>query len=163
MRVQRDDGVVVYVNGSEVARDNMPAGTLTYATRSVGSIADEQEWLTLSIAPSALRPGTNVVAAEVHQQNSTSSDAGFHLTLRADGYFASPSAPAPRLVVTISDGGQVRISFPAANDLRYAVDASEDLVNWQPVTTNVVTGGTFQYSTGTGNPPARFYRARQVQ
>ncbi len=163
IRVQRDDGVVVYVNGSEVARDNMPAGAPAYATRSVGSVADEQEWLALPLASSVLRPGTNVIAAEVHQQNSTSSDAGFHLTLRADGYFASGSAPAPRLVVTTPGAGQVRIAFPAANGLRYAVDASEDLVNWQPVTTNVVTAGAFQYNTGTANPPARFYRARQVQ
>lgn len=162
MRVQRDDGVVVYVNGSEVARDNMPAGAPAYATRSVTSVADEQEWLSFTLAPSVLRPGTNVIAAEVHQQNSTSSDAGFHLTLRADGYFAAALAPAPRLVVTTPGAGQVRIAFPAANGLRYAVDASEDLVNWQPVTTNVVTGGAFQYDTGTANPPARFYRARQV-
>jgi len=30
--VQRDDGVVVYVNGNEVFRDNMPAGAINYRT-----------------------------------------------------------------------------------------------------------------------------------
>ncbi len=31
LRVKRDDGIAVYVNGTEVARDNLPAGTLTAA------------------------------------------------------------------------------------------------------------------------------------
>jgi hypothetical protein len=28
--VMRDDGIVVYLNGEEVVRDNMPAGTITF-------------------------------------------------------------------------------------------------------------------------------------
>src|SRR6476646_6199368 len=32
LRLLRDDGAVVYVNGAEVFRSNMPAGTIGYAT-----------------------------------------------------------------------------------------------------------------------------------
>ncbi len=163
LRVQRDDGVAVYLNGTEVARDNLPAGTPTYATRAPASVADEQEWLEFTLNAALLRPGANVIAAEVHQQSSTSSDAGFNLTLRADGYFSSASAPAPQLTVTTPTPGSVRITFPAANGLRYAIDASEDLQDWQPVTTNTVSGGGFRYDSSSATPPARFYRARQVQ
>ena len=40
--VVRDDGFVVYINGVEVARDNMPAGPVTYSTRpltGIGSVS----------------------------------------------------------------------------------------------------------------------------
>ncbi len=32
LRVKRDDGIAVYLNGTEVLRDNLPAGTLTADT-----------------------------------------------------------------------------------------------------------------------------------
>ena len=35
--LQRDDGAVIYVNGKEVARSQMPAGNITYDTRASGS------------------------------------------------------------------------------------------------------------------------------
>ena len=33
VEVVRDDGAVVYINGTEVARPNMPAGTITNSTQ----------------------------------------------------------------------------------------------------------------------------------
>ena len=41
----RDDGVVVYLNGSEVLRDNMPSGAITYQTLSSSTIAGSDESL----------------------------------------------------------------------------------------------------------------------
>lgn len=86
MDVVRDDGFVVYVNGVEVGRNNMPAGPISYATRPVAGISvrsDETTPVTLSIPPSALQVGDNVIAVEMHQANSTSNDLSFNLRLRA--------------------------------------------------------------------------------
>ncbi len=79
----RDDGAVVYLNGAEVARDNLPEGELTDATlasASVGS-ADETAFFDFDLAVEALAPGTNTLAVELHQASGTSSDLGFDLAL----------------------------------------------------------------------------------
>jgi trimeric autotransporter adhesin len=85
LRLVRDDGAVVYVNGVEVARSNMPAGTITnqtFASTNVGSPAD-RTWNVFQIPPSALVDGTNTIAVEVHQNFRSSTDLGMNLALIA--------------------------------------------------------------------------------
>ncbi len=76
-----DDGAVVYLNGSEVWRQNMPNGTITYNTFASSSSSDN-EYATNSIANS-LVAGDNVLAVEVHQVSNTSSDISFDLKATA--------------------------------------------------------------------------------
>ncbi|MGG6311820.1 PA14 domain-containing protein [Paenibacillus macerans] len=80
----RDDGAVVYLNGEEVFRTNMPSGTITYTTRASGNVADPREEYPFTIDPSLLVNGTNVLAVEVHQDSATSSDLYFDLDLKGD-------------------------------------------------------------------------------
>jgi hypothetical protein len=82
LSVVRDDGVVVYLNGTEVVRSNMPTGTsyLTYAS-SVVSGSDERAFFDFVIDSSLLNSGENVIAAEIHQDNAGSSDISFNLEL----------------------------------------------------------------------------------
>lgn len=79
--VIRDDGVVVYLNGSEVYRDNMPTGTITNTTLAGANTGDEAAWHTVSLSPAALVAGTNVLAVEIHQQSASSSDISFNARL----------------------------------------------------------------------------------
>jgi hypothetical protein len=74
-----DDGIVVYLNGTEVARRAMPAGTITAATRSTGheAAANVYEPLDLTAFRHLLVTGTNTFAFEVHQQSASSSDLAF--------------------------------------------------------------------------------------
>jgi len=83
LSVIRDDGCVVYLNGTEVARSNMPLGTITYNTWASGTTGggDENTWYEFTVSPSLLVAGTNVVAVEVHQVSGTSSDLSFDLRL----------------------------------------------------------------------------------
>jgi hypothetical protein len=80
-----DDGAVLYVNGTEARRIRMDAGTVTYATYAnalpPGSDATQADLF--SIPVSALHLGTNVFAAEVHQENNSSSDIVWGLALDA--------------------------------------------------------------------------------
>ncbi len=99
LRYVRDDGCIIYLNGVEVVRSNMPAGTVTYTTRATASIggADESAWLQAPIDPSLLVKGTNVVAVEIHQQTPSSSDISFDLELRAtEAQAAAPSVTLDR-------------------------------------------------------------------
>ena len=80
----RDDGAAVYLNGVEVVRDNLAAGALFNegAEGTVGGGA-EDTFFDFDVDASILVSGRNVLAVEVHQQNRTSSDMSFDLTLDA--------------------------------------------------------------------------------
>lgn len=79
-----DDGAVVYINGVEVLRHNMPEGPIDNQTRAVNSIwgAAETEVHQYRIPNDGLlHAGENVIAVEVHQKDRSSSDVGFNLTM----------------------------------------------------------------------------------
>ena len=84
LRVQRDDGVVIYLNGEEVMRSGFPGGTgvvsaLTYASGQFG--ADEATLWEASVPPGMLKEGMNVITTELHQASNSSADLGFDLEL----------------------------------------------------------------------------------
>jgi hypothetical protein len=83
LEVVRDDGCVVYLNGTEVGRSNMPEGDVPYSSYARGAVSgdDEASWYPIPVPPSSLREGTNVLAVEMHQNNGRSSDLSFNLRL----------------------------------------------------------------------------------
>ncbi len=77
-----DDGAVVYLNGQEVFRRNMPNGTVNYLTTALNSVYGSDENLFFEHRIGAvLRNGINVIAVEVHQADPESADMGFDLEL----------------------------------------------------------------------------------
>ncbi len=84
----RDDGAVIYLNGVEISRTNMPTGTIAY--NSLASVAiggtDEAAWNKVAISPSLLVSGTNVIAVEIHQSAVNSSDISYNFRLVADTF-----------------------------------------------------------------------------
>jgi len=77
--VLQDDGVVVYINGVEVYRNNMPAGAIAYDTLAND---DLENTVTSVILPaSSVHNGANSIAVEMHQVSGTSSDISFALAL----------------------------------------------------------------------------------
>ncbi|WP_254508483.1 lamin tail domain-containing protein [Anatilimnocola floriformis] len=85
LRLKRDDGAVVYINGVEATRSNMPSGAIlnsTLASSNVGG-TDEQTFYEVDLNPALLHAGTNVIAVEVHQSVANSSDVSFDASLIA--------------------------------------------------------------------------------
>lgn len=78
----RDDGAVVYLNGEEIIRSNMPDGEITYNTLASDAFggADEDRFFDFKV-PSNLQAGENIIAVEVHQGSLSSSDLGFDLAV----------------------------------------------------------------------------------
>ena len=74
-----DDGAIVYLNGTEVWRVNMPTGPVTYNTVTPAQSSDNASAST-SI-PNTLISGDNEIAVEVHQRSTSSSDISFDLQL----------------------------------------------------------------------------------
>ncbi|MEO5572638.1 MAG: fibronectin type III domain-containing protein [Bacteroidia bacterium] len=94
LQLLRDDGARVFLNGTNIARSNMPTGTISYTTlaKTNQSTAKENKYYLFSISPSLLVSGNNVIAVEVHQYNVTSDDLGFDL--RLIGTFTGCGIPA---------------------------------------------------------------------
>jgi hypothetical protein len=85
LKLQLKDGAAVYINGVEVARPNLPAGTITnqtFATANVASPAD-RAWNTYTVPPSVLTTGTNTIAVEVHKNFRSSSSLALDVQLIA--------------------------------------------------------------------------------
>ena len=95
INLHRDDGAVIYVNGTEVARSNMPAGAVIYTTPASAAVDGATEDVTINIGTGAFINGINTIAVEIHQVNQTSSDISFRLELlglSANSTFNSSSA-----------------------------------------------------------------------
>ena len=94
LELLRDDGAIISLNGTEILRDNMPAGAVSYATcLRCGRFARSEHLFrkTLDVAH-LLRTGENVLAVELHQCNATSSDLYFDLALSTVSPAAWPTA-----------------------------------------------------------------------
>jgi len=80
-----DDGAIVYLNGVEIWRANMPAedpDLVDGTTFANGAIAgDGATASVVGFDKSLLLDGTNTIAVELHQANATSSDSVFDMSM----------------------------------------------------------------------------------
>jgi hypothetical protein len=145
-----DDGAVVYLNGQEVYRTNMPAGAIGYQTYAATAFVDPREssFNEATISPTLLVPGTNVIAVEVHQATADSSDLSFDLDLR--GLLARP-----RLAVRYEDNCVVLSGLRAG----YVLEEASNLRGpW-----NEVTGNPTETYFVCGELVRGFYRLKSAE
>lgn len=79
-----NDGVVVYLNGTELGRHRLPTGTLTqnsYATGVVSHASAAANRVTFAVPAGLLVEGENVLAASVHANYRSTPDLSFDLAL----------------------------------------------------------------------------------
>jgi hypothetical protein len=81
LRLKRDDGAVVYLNGTEIVRSSMPTGTISSTTLANDAGNTENQFLSFAVPASRFVNGTNTLAVEVHQASRSSSDVSFDLDL----------------------------------------------------------------------------------
>jgi len=138
LQIMRDDGAIVYLNGSQVFSSNMPAGPITYTTpasSTVGS-ANESQFVGADISPGHLVTGTNIIAVEIHQVSGSSSDISFDLILSG--------------ITTASICGPADVRFAVIGDFGEAGPVEEDVANqvksWNPEF--IITVGDNNYDNG---------------
>jgi hypothetical protein len=142
-RLLRDDGAVVYLNGREQFRSNMPGGTISYTTlaSTTAANADEQTYFPTVLTITNLAAGANLVAVEVHQSAGNSSDLGFDMELIGSGYVLPP--PAPPMLTVHREGTSVMITWPKSSS-GYLLFGSTNLAPsavWLPVSAPVFSVG----------------------
>jgi Big-like domain-containing protein len=158
LRVLRDDGVVVFLNGAEIFRNNMPQSEpIDYRTLALEDItgADETNWIESCLVPTMLVNGDNVLAAEIHQFSPQSPDISFDLEL-----LTGPVAGA-ELTITRS-GENVLICWPRRPDC-YALQTTDSLnppALWLPVNAPVTPSEQQNCVSLPISQTAAFYRLK---
>ncbi|MFJ8236433.1 metallophosphoesterase [Ureibacillus sp. NPDC094379] len=97
-----DDSVILYLNGHEIGRHNLPEGNITFdkylSDLSGSNVADESAYETFELTKEDLThlvEGKNVLAAEVHQDRPTSSDVYWDMEFVTATTGASTEEPTP--------------------------------------------------------------------
>jgi len=125
LRLLRDDGAVVYLNGVEVFRSNMPAGTIGYRTLASTAIsgAGENTFVSATLSAGTLLDGANVLAVEVHQSSASSSDLSFDLELiGTTSALAVTRGPYLQMGSSTDVVVRWRTNLPSASRVRYGAD-----------------------------------------
>ena len=134
VQIKRDDGAAVYLNGRELFRTNLPEGELTFDTFAEGSTGNENRYHSFGIPDLAsyLRPGLNVIAVEVHQGSSSSSDLSFDLEFGAE-VSSQLTVGFPAISIDAVVDHSVTIHWRADHPDEWELHASDDLTNWRRV------------------------------
>jgi lysophospholipase L1-like esterase len=147
-RLNRAHGAVVWLNGREVIRANMPSGPisfLNYAKAALGLDALHIYYPT-NIPVSFMPTGTNVVAVEIHTYASSAPGISFDLELFGMGDYPPP---APPLSASLN-GEDVRLRWPATNNAGFILITGTDLsgtYSWLPLGgPYILNGDCYEYS-----------------
>ncbi len=155
LRIKRDDGAVVYLNGLEIFRTAMPAGTIAFTTpgNSGTNVTDDgNTWFTKTLTPAeyTLNNGSNLLAVEVHNASAISGDLSFDLDLNASVTLAAQ----PILITsatTLKTRALLGAEWSAINEAPFY------LTGTQPAATANLTLTEIQYNPeGAGAGDAEF-------
>ena len=91
--VRADDGIVLYINGVEAFRSNMPGTAVDSSTKAIKRIVGNEElyYYVLDIPKSYFVQGNNIIAAEIHQWEGFSSDLSFDLQIQNQKFQSNPT------------------------------------------------------------------------
>ena len=83
IRLVRDDGAIVYINGKEVARSNLPDGILSAKTKASTLINGvfEYKFYEYFVSPSYFKSNENIISVILFQFHHNSSDCRFDMEL----------------------------------------------------------------------------------
>lgn len=83
-KIRRDDGIVIYLNGKQIFRNNMPSGSITYSTPALMNCTDDGDsMLFVSMDASDFLNGSNLFAVEIHSNNLNDADLTFEFELES--------------------------------------------------------------------------------
>ena len=123
-RLSAVHGAVVWLNGQEAYRLNMPAGGVAFTNLSLSGLFGMAPYIfqQTNLTAATLTAGTNVVAVEVHLNSTNTSSMGFDMELLATGV----PAPQPSVSITVSNNSCL-LTWPESNATGYTLHSSTNL------------------------------------
>ena len=159
VRLDRVDGAVVYLNGQELFRMNMPAGAINYQTAANGFASantdDPNTYFPTNVAIGSLHAGTNVVAVEIHKYAASLPGLAFDLELFGRG------VPPPLALSFTSTPGALQLAW-STNFTNVSLQTVSNLPAagaWQIVPGPYPqSNGSFQVSVPINPNSAQYFR-----
>ncbi|HMJ91404.1 MAG TPA: immunoglobulin domain-containing protein [Candidatus Acidoferrum sp.] len=150
MRYAADDSAILYLNGFELTRTNLPAGPvdkMTFAITGIEAVLSAPMLVARNGAD-----GASVLAAETHQVTANSSDVAFAAELKAvrPSTLLAPTGPALQI---LRAGEQVELKWSSVNYLLEVADSPSG--DWN-ILSNAVSPRLINPTNA-----AAFYRLRQ--
>jgi hypothetical protein len=159
-RLTQTGGSVVWLNGQEMYRTNLPPGPISYTNRASNSVTLDPEYIYFQTnIAQTLQPGTNVIGVEVHLNSPSRLILGFDMELLGGAVIMPP----PTLSATVNSANIV-LTWPTTNSYGFNLYSSPSISspNWQPVTSILQTNGN-QITTSVGlGPNSGFFQLQQV-
>ncbi|SJM89639.1 purple acid phosphatase family protein [Crenothrix polyspora] len=161
LNIPRDEGSVIYINGKEVNRENMPAGDFTYSTPTTALNSKFRSYKFVT-PENTLVAGDNVIAVEIHQ-GIADTNLSFDLELQGSNTKSQPSAkvirgPYLQLATPQSVTIRWRTNIATSSRVLYGTTLSRPQFNKNDATltyehkiqlTNLQPGTRYWYSVGT--------------
>lgn len=160
----RDDGAVIYINGQEVWRSNMPSSTISNNTFAAGTVAwpNEDDWHDATVSSAFLVDGINVVAVEVHQVDASSSDVSFDFSMVGQTNLSATVTRGPYLQKATQDKVIIRWRTDVATDSKVSYGISPANLSSSEVSTtftteheveltNLTVNSTYYYNLGSNS------------
>lgn len=152
LRVAQADGAVVYLNGQEIYRTNLPVGQIQYTNQALAAATFFQRYVFYPTnVPVNLQAGTtNWIAAEVHLSSTNAAAMGFDMELIGTGnpgpligffQLSVPSAVNENVGV-LPGQGNVTVNVAPANDLVVNLRSSDTRAATVPSSIVIPAGQT---------------------
>jgi hypothetical protein len=162
LRLNRADGAVVWLNGKELFRVNLPPGPLSFQDYATASVAGDSlhTYYRTNLAIPFLSAGSNLLAVEVHKFSPAQAMLSFDLELFGMGEFP------PRLTASVV-GANLALRWPATNHAGFILVSDTDLSQkdtWLPLGgPYLLNGGFYEYREPlVPSQLAKFYALRYI-
>ncbi len=161
LRLARTGGAVVWLNGQELFRTNLPAGPIVFTNRALRPVFGyaSHVYYPASLAVTNLATGTNWIAVEMHQFYPSITTLGFDMELIGSG----PLLPTPSLSIAQS-GNDIRLSWPAADGGGFALHSTTNLAateSWTAAMSPAQTNSGQVVVTQSLNAGMQFFRLQR--
>jgi hypothetical protein len=153
-----DDGVAVFLNGTEVLRQHLDANAGHASLATAENSQFENVWLSYLPSPATLRPVENTLAVEVHRYSRGEADLSFDLQL------ASVPAEAPLRFTSppVREGASWRLVFsgPIGSSINVEGSSKPAATAWQNLGRVTLTNGSGSFLHSPAEGAVQFYRLR---
>jgi hypothetical protein len=161
LRVAQADGAVVWLNGQEIYRTNLPAGPIAFTNRALSTMSYYPRYnFYPTNVPVNLSAGTNWIAVEVHLASVANATMGFDMELIGTGY----PLPRPSLSIGLAGDNSIVLNWPLSNGnsfLLYSTTNLNTTSSWTLGTASVQTNGDQITVTQALDSNAKFFRLKQ--
>ncbi len=152
LRLCFNDGIAVYLNGTEILRRNLATNADNDTLAINATDAYRNTWQSFRIDTARLHTGTNVLAVEIHRANYDGAYLHFDAQLVEAGVAVPPQiVGAPRIV-----NGKCLLNITGWKNSVVPIEKSTNLVSWSSAGSITLTNGSAVFSENSTS--MRFYR-----